>query len=41
MSIDLITHLWMGGIILFGASFYAVAFVLGQRENTKKGLPSS
>lgn len=41
MSNDLITHLWMGGIILFGATFYAVAYVLGQRENNRKGLPSS
>jgi hypothetical protein len=32
MSVDLITKFWMAGIIVFGASFYLIAFYLTQKS---------
>ncbi|CAM4403772.1 hypothetical protein ALAU109921_09945 [Alteromonas australica] len=33
MSVDMVTKLWMGGIILFGLVLYCAAYWVAQQNN--------
>jgi hypothetical protein len=33
MSVDMVTKLWMGGIILFGVVLYCTAYWVAQQNN--------
>lgn len=36
MNTDLLTHFWMGGVLMFGFVFFALSFYLTNKSNTNQ-----